>query len=135
MHLGVTTGLNSQRFLSIRLRYEKSYIGDHVYEDTTIEATCTEEGKIVHTCTLCGHTEEEVIPTIPHQYEERIAKEPGYFTTGVKESACAMCGEVEHTELIPALWETWQQVVVICIPIVIIALGIVLAIVIKKKKA
>lgn len=45
-----------------------------------------------------------------------------------------MCGEVEYTELIPALWETWQQVVVICVPVVIIALGIVLAIVIKKKR-
>ena len=114
-------------------RVTRDLKGAHKFEDTTIEATCTEEGKIVHTCTLCGHTEEEAIPTIPHAYAERIAKEPSYFTTGVKESTCVMCGDVEHTELIPALWETWQQVVVICIPVVIIALGIVLAIVIRKR--
>ena len=38
-------------------------LGDHTYEVATTPADCTNEGLNVYTCSACGHSYEEVIPT------------------------------------------------------------------------
>ena len=44
---------------------------NHVYGEwtTTTPATCTTDGVREHTCTGCGHTENEVIPATGHDYQ------------------------------------------------------------------
>ena len=42
--------------------------GEHSWDEGTVtkEATCTEDGEIVYTCTVCGETYTEVIPATGH---------------------------------------------------------------------
>ncbi|MBR5593890.1 MAG: hypothetical protein IKW46_07455 [Bacteroidaceae bacterium] len=52
----------------------------HVYDDgvVTKTPTCTEDGIITYTCTLCGATKTEVVPAVAHNYVD---------------GACAVCGK------------------------------------------
>ena len=59
-------------------RYEQTAYGDHSYESVTTEATCTQDGSIVHTCTLCGESYTEVLASMGHFWSDGI---------------CGICGE------------------------------------------
>ncbi|MBR6826162.1 MAG: hypothetical protein IKM59_06400 [Oscillospiraceae bacterium] len=83
---------------------------EHAYKTTTdSDATCTQAGKLLHTCTACGRSYEEEVAALGHITELRGATtstctSPGY--TG--DEVCTLCGTTvtrgtvlpmaEHTE-------------------------------------
>lgn len=76
---------------------------EHTYGDWTVtkEATCTEDGEKVHTCTVadCGYTETVVITKLGHKFGDwTVVKEATCTEVGVKARACATC---KHTETQP----------------------------------
>jgi hypothetical protein len=80
----------------------------------TKEATCTEAGKKVYTCTVCGSTSEEVILALGHDWDKgTVTKEPTCTQEGTKTTTCKRCGLTE-TQSIPAKGHSfgnWTQTV------------------------
>ena len=76
-------------------------VHDHVFtEEITKEPTCTEDGELTRTCTVCGAVTAETIPA-GHQFTERVTKEPTCTEPGELTKTCSVCGAVE-TDPIPA---------------------------------
>jgi hypothetical protein len=75
----------------------------------TKEATCIEEGVMTYTCTLCGETKEEAIPTTDHTWGEWEVTTPASCgVEGVETRTCSVCGETE-TRAIAALEHNWAE--------------------------
>ncbi len=75
----------------------------HVWGDWVIrqEATCLKEGSQTHTCTLCKKKETKKIPALGHDFGAwQIITPAGPDTLGIRQRACARCGETEQ-EAIP----------------------------------
>ena len=69
----------------------------------TTAATCDKDGVKTYTCSLCGDTKTEAIPTLGHSWDS--GKETTAATCdkdGVKTYTCGTCGDTK-TEAIPAL--------------------------------
>ena len=67
------------------------------------EATCTEAGVKVYTCTVCGDTKKEEIPATGHVWDEgKVTTEATTEAEGVKTYTCTICGDTK-TEAIPKL--------------------------------
>ena len=64
------------------------------------EATCTEDGFIEETCTMCSLTFVTEIPALGHSYVETVTA-PTCTGDGVKTRICSRCGDTQ-TESIPA---------------------------------
>lgn len=63
----------------------------HSYEVSIIDATCTEPGKVVYSCS-CGNTVYDIIPAIGHSYEEwNWSVIPTYQADGLMERECVIC--------------------------------------------
>lgn len=75
---------------------------EHIYDDgvITAEATCTETGTRTYTCTKCGETQAEIIPTMEHVYSTETVKEANYTEEGILKYTCDNCGD-SYTEKIP----------------------------------
>ena len=85
---------------------------EHEYDDgVTVEPTCTEEGTITYTCTVCGATEVETTPATGHTEVTDEAVEATCTETGLTEgSHCVTCGEVlVAQEEIPATGHTYDE--------------------------
>ena len=76
---------------------------EHKYvEESRVEATCTEAGKIIYKCS-CGERKEEAIAALGHSWGEwSTVTEAGPGTEGLKKRVCSRC-KLEQTEVIPAL--------------------------------
>ena len=73
------------------------------------EATCTEDGLIVFTCTDCGQTKEQVIKTAGHIVDgESITKEATCTEDGKRTGHCSVCGETIET-IIPATGHSFSS--------------------------
>ena len=77
---------------------------DHVHQYATQvlkEATCTEDGRMVTSCTSCGYARESVIAAIGHEAGEwKVTQLPGRLTEGTRVLSCVKCGEVMGSEAI-----------------------------------
>ena len=65
----------------------------HVYGDweTLEEVTCTDDGKRLRSCTVCGFEETEILPSAGHKYESSVI--PATCETGgYTEHTCVDCG-------------------------------------------
>ena len=78
----------------------------HDYQEEIIEATCTDEGKEVYTCSNCGDTYENSIKATGHNYKEEITVEPTCTEEGVDTFTCNNCGDV-YTEAIAPLGHSY----------------------------
>ena len=78
----------------------------HDYQEEIIEATCTDEGKEVYTCSNCGDTYENSIKATGHNYKEEITVEPTCTEEGVDTFTCNNCGDV-YTETIAPLGHSY----------------------------
>jgi hypothetical protein len=85
--------------------------GDHFCPDgehewmtlETVDATCTEDGKIVRECTVCGLKEVEELPAIGHtDSKEKVWKAATCTEEGLNEYTCSVCEEVYY-KTVPAL--------------------------------
>ena len=80
---GVTTDLcyiRQARFTLAELEHVLMGTGDHVYTETRVEATCTEDGSVTYTC-ACGDTYSQVIPATGHDYDNGICGNCGHENT------------------------------------------------------
>ena len=86
--------------------------GEHNYSTkTTLEPTCTTEGSVLHSCSVCGRSYEEVLPAAGHSTELQNEIVPTCTSTGYSgDKVCTVCNTVvekgsflpmaEHTEQI-----------------------------------
>ena len=70
-----------------------------------MEATCTEDGKIVYTNFITGDTKEESIPASGHDYEVTDTTEAACTEDGKNTYTCKVCGDA-YEEAIPATGHT-----------------------------
>lgn len=66
----------------------------------TTESTCTSEGVLTYTCSLCGDTKSEAIPMVEHIYDSQVIKEATFSEVGEIKYTCSICGD-SYTETIP----------------------------------
>ncbi len=85
----------------------------HVYETVSeTKATCTEEGKKMMRCTICGIETSEVTPALGHALGKWGQKTPASCTKAeVLERKCTRegCNEAETKEGEPALGHLWGE--------------------------
>ncbi|MBQ9130841.1 MAG: leucine-rich repeat protein, partial [Clostridia bacterium] len=90
-------------------RDQISYV--HSYWEEYFAPTCTEEGKYLYTCTVCGYSFEESIPAGGHYYDYVIT-DPTCTEEGRYDYFCLYCDHT-YTEPIPPLghsFEAWYTV-------------------------
>ena len=63
----------------------------HSYETVTVDATCTADGSVTDTCSVCGDTKVTVIPATGHSFAEGI---------------CGVCGEADPDYVKPVVKPT-----------------------------
>jgi hypothetical protein len=100
---------------------------DHVWDEgkVTKQPTCKETGIKTYTCTICGETRAESIPTTDHVWSSwKVVKEATADQAGLEERTCSVCGEVETVE-IPAKGGS-LDVTMITMTVSAIILGLVL---------
>ncbi len=100
---------------------------DHVWDEgkVTKQPTCKETGIKTYTCTICGETKTETIPTIDHVWSSwKVVKEATADQAGLEERTCSVCGEVETRE-IPATGGS-LDITMITMTVSAIILGLVL---------
>lgn len=79
---------------------------DAAWEETErVEATCTEDGKIVYNNSVTGDTKEESIPASGHDYEVTDTTEAACTEDGKNTYTCKVCGD-SYEEAIPATGHT-----------------------------
>ncbi len=80
-------------------------VSEHKYDDGKIisAATCTTEGKILYTCTVCSATYTKTEPALGHAYGEWHTKNiPTCTENGTNERVCANNAAHVETQSIPA---------------------------------
>ena len=81
---------------------EKETVCSHQYATTVIkEATCTESGKLKHTCSNCGFSIPQTLPTLSHIFSEEVTKEATCSEDGIITRTCTLCGQTEEKYLAP----------------------------------
>lgn len=82
-------------------KHEHAWVAGSV----TKEATCTEEGEQIFTCSGCNETKTEKIAALGHTWDEgKVTKEATVDEEGEKLFTCTVCGETktEKIEKVPA---------------------------------
>ena len=65
----------------------------HSYSDTTtVAATCTSAGAVVHACAVCGYVYEEELPVLGHSYNA-VVTAPTCVAAGYTTHTCGTCGD------------------------------------------
>ena len=78
----------------------------HDYVAITTEPTCTEDGKIVYTCSVCADSYEEVLEATGHTEGEWEVVIPADFgVEGLEQLKCTVCDTVLKTRVCDALEE------------------------------
>lgn len=71
----------------------------------TKEAACTEDGVRTWTCSICGETKTETIPSLGgHKYDSGKVVQEAACAAGIRIYTCSVCGQTK-TESIPAVRE------------------------------
>ena len=85
---------------------------DHTFDDgkVTKEATCTEAGEKVFTCTKCGETDTKAIAALGHDWKVEVTKEATCEEAGEEVHTCARC-QISETKVIAALGHDWEWVI------------------------
>ncbi len=82
----------------------------------TKEPSCTEEGSCLYTCTICGYSYTENIPTVEHKWGEwKTVKEPTETEMGMQVRACIICN-TEESAFLPVLEHTHKYEAVVTEP-------------------
>lgn len=85
--------------------------GGHSYDSGHVETkeTCTEDGTVVYTCSICHQTKIEIITaTGVHDYTSEVTKEETCTESGIRTYKCSMCG-LTYTETIPAIGHNYDN--------------------------
>ena len=92
--------LSKDLFSGAKICYEHP---DHVFDPlTNTPATCTDDGRIAGTCTVCGYSMDTVLPAYGHDWDEgKVLSEPDGLLCGFIEHTCRRCGGTGYTVLAP----------------------------------
>ena len=72
----------------------------HIYViDSTVAATCTEDGKKIYKCIDGDDTKEEIILALGHSKVYSVVKQPTATEKGVGRYTCIRCGHTEEVEI------------------------------------
>ena len=64
----------------------------HVYNETVVNPTCTEQGYTLHSCTICSDNYKDTYTAaLGHNYEWTTTKEPTETEKGVETGICSRC--------------------------------------------
>lgn len=74
--------------------------------DTSLKATCEEDGYEIYVCSECGYKELETIPATGHQKILLETSVASYTTYGFKEYICGECGKKIREDFEPKLIDT-----------------------------
>ncbi len=76
----------------------------HTYESVVAQpATCSQEGRLLYTCTQCSHSyADSYLDPEVHEYTSEIAYEATLFRDGASRLTCIHCGDTAY-ESIPSL--------------------------------
>ena len=82
---------------------EELPLSEHDYQETKHEeATCTQDGITVQTCSVCGDEVTETTTATGHTAGEAVVTTAaGLFSEGEQITSCTDCGEVLTTEVLP----------------------------------
>ena len=70
--------------------------------DGEIAPTCTQPGKRLFACSVCGAKKEEPIPATGHKLgAAAVSVYPGCVSEGISERKCSLCGETVQTPIPP----------------------------------
>ena len=79
---------------------------EHIYEETVIAPTCTEQGYTEYKCKDCSNTyKSDYIDALGHTPETVIVKEAQIGIAGLQQEKCSLCGEILSETQLPALEE------------------------------
>ena len=92
--------LSKDLFSGAKICYEHP---DHVFDPlTNTPATCTDDGRIAGTCTVCGYSMDTVLPAYGHDWDKgKVLSEPDGLLCGFIEHTCRRCGGTGYTVLAP----------------------------------
>lgn len=84
---------------------------EHAWDEgVKTDATCTEAGKIVYTCTKCGETKEETVAAKGHAYGDwTVTKAPTCTEKGEETRICANDATHVETREVAAAGHRWTQ--------------------------
>ena len=87
--------------------------GEHNYSTkTTLEPTCTTEGSVLHSCSVCGRSYEEALPSAGHSTELQNEIVPTCTSTGYSgDKVCTVCNTVVEKGSFLPMAEHTEQVV------------------------
>ncbi len=71
-------------------------------ENSSQNATCTENGNKNYTCSICGYAYNQIVYTTGHSFEKTVVKEATCIENGVARLACKNC-DYQYDEIIDAL--------------------------------
>ena len=79
---------------------------DHVFDPlTNTPATCTDDGRIAGTCTVCGYSMDTVLPAYGHIWDlGTLLAAPEGVRCGIVEHTCGRCNGTGYEVLEPEIW-------------------------------
>lgn len=88
------------------------HVHDRGKEEVIKEATCTEEGTVRYTCSICGNPEVVTIPALGHSYKETVLTPAACEVSGVSANVCERCGDVLESWETKPIGHRWKEGVV-----------------------
>ena len=80
----------------------------HEYtSETLVEATCTQEGQVLYTCSLCGKAVTLTVARTDHVWDYETVSEPTCIAVGERKYTCTICGS-SYAEDVPATGHSYQ---------------------------
>ena len=79
--------------------------GAHAFETVTVEPTCTEDGSVITTCTICGLQTVEVLKATGHEYTS-VVTAPTCTEDGYTTYTCT-CGDTYTADTVAALGHSY----------------------------
>lgn len=66
----------------------------HSFTENRVEPTCTSDGKIEKTCSVCGYSETQILSKLGHSIsDKKVTKEATCTEAGSQEGTCSRCGQ------------------------------------------
>ena len=107
-----TGGTNGDPYYYFSVTMDKPVPHDHVWVDTVVDPTCSEQGYTLHVCSICNKkVKDTYTDTIPHDYEADVT-EPTCTDGGFTTYTCTMCGDTYVDDWTDPLDHAWDEGVV-----------------------
>lgn len=77
--------------------FDTGYYGDHIYNETYTQPTCTEDGGYTISCQVCDFKDGSVDPAYGHQFYVSSEIPATVYSEGSIEHVCSVCNETKST--------------------------------------